>query len=588
MKAKILNIIIIAGALVITYSSCDEGFLERRPKGTVFTEGLGTAEGVDALLIGAYSLLDGAGSYSGWPAESYAASVTNWIWNTASDDAYKGTTLGDEESAGRIERFVYSPANEKILHKWQVMYDGVSRANDVLRALAAARENISDIEADHIEGQAKFLRAWYHFELQRMHHKIPYVTEDVEKPDEVSNATEVWDKIEQDLQFGVERLPESFEGAPGRADKYAAMAVKGYVHMFQKEWQDAASLFDNIINSGRFELADSYHHNFDGAHENNIESIFEIQYSVNDGTLQGRNGGADHWTTHPHGGAGNSPLPTCCGMYQPSQDLVNAFEVNDDGLPLLGFGGPKYNDVNLENDMGITSNEEFIPTDKPVDPRLDHIVARRGIPFLDWGIFTGTDWIRDQTHGGPYEWKKVTYRKADQGEFADAFARANAINWRSYRFGHVLLWRAECAVELNDLETARELVNRVRRRAANDVVMGKVNTYIFDGRDIEVDWDTPAANYKVGEYISFPSQEYARAAVHMEIRLEGAMEGRRFYDLVRWGEDGEVINEFIKNDSEFRTYMQGSSYNPEKHDHWPLPESQVDLQEGVLLQDPAW
>lgn len=582
---KKIKIILASVLLIITYVSCEDMLLDKQPHGTTFTEGFENAEGVDALLIGAYSLLDGAGSYAGWPGESYAASVTNWVWTTASDDAYKGTTLGDEAPVGRIERFIHSAANEKILHKYQVMYDGVSRANDVLRALEAIREDLSEEEANNIEGQAKFLRAWYHFKLQKMHHRIPYITEDIQNPEEVPNDREVWDDIEQDLQFGVDHLPATFEGEPGRADRYAAMAVKGYVHMFQQEWDQAATLFDTIINSGEFDLVESYYHNFKIEYENNIESIFEIQYSVNDGTPQGRNGGADHWTTHPHG---TSPLPTCCGMYQPSQDLVNAFKVDDDGLPLLGINGPKYNDSNLENDMGIAASEEFIPTDNPVDPRLDWTVGRRGIPYLDWGIFTGQDWIRDQQHGGPYEWKKVTYEEAEMEEFADSFTRANAKNWRTYRLGHVLLWRAECAVELNDLDTALELVNRVRRRAANDVVMGRVNTTIFDGRDIEVDWDEPAANYSVEEYTSFPSQEYARRAVHMEIRLESAMEGRRFFDLVRWGRDNEVINEFIANDREFRSFMDGASYDPERHDNWPLPQSEVDLQQGVLEQDPAW
>jgi len=586
MNTKIIKtIILIAGGLLIAFSSCEEEeFLDRKPKGAIFTEGLNDKKGIEALLIGAYSLMDGQGSYAGWPGESYAASVTNWMWNTASDNAYKGTTLGDEEPAGRLERFIAMANNEKILHKWQVMYDGVSRSNDILKALDKGGEELSDAEATEIEAQGKFLRAWYHFRLQQMHWQIPYITHDVEEPDKVPNDTKVWDDIERDLQFAVDNLPGSFE-QPAKADKYAAMAVKAYVHMFQKEWEDAASLLDNIINSGEFELVDSYYHNFDVAHENNKESILEIQYAVEDGTWGGYNGGADHWTTNP-----NNPFtPTCCGMYQPSQDLVNAFEVDEDGLPLLGINGSKYNDSNLKNDMGVDSDEEFIPTDEPVDPRLDWIVGRRSVPFLDWGIHTGKDWVRDQGHGGPYNTKLFMYEKAEMGDYAhDAFSRANAINWRAYRYAHVLLWRAECAVELNDLSTAREYVNQVRRRADNDVVMGRCNTYTFDGRDIEVDWDQPAANYQVGEYSSFPDQEYARKAVHMEIRLETALDGRRFFNLVRWGRAEEVLSEYIENDSEFRSYMRGSSYNPEKHDHWPLPQSQVDLQEGVLEQDPAW
>lgn len=584
MKTKIAKIIFIAGALLIIYSSCEEDFLQRNPKGTIFTEGLQTARGVDALLIGAYRLLPGAGTVTGWPSEAYSASIINWTFNVASDNAHRGTTLGDQESIGRIERLVYSADNEHIHNKWMVVYNGISRANDVLRALEAAKERLTPEEVNVIEAQAKFLRAFYHFRMQKMHFQIPYITEDVEAG-EVPNDKKAWNEIEQDLQFAIDHLPDHFDGEPGRADKYAAMAVKGHVHLFQEEWQDAASLFDDIIDIGEFELMENYYHNFDGPHQNNVESIFEIQYVVNNDVKQGKNGNADHWVVNPHG---TSPLPTCCGMYQPSQDLVNAFEVDEEGLPLLGINGPKYNDTNLAHDMGINASEEFIPTDKPLDPRLDWTVGRRGIPYLDWGIFTGSDWIRDQLHGGPYEMKKTMYYESEADIYAEnTFTRAIGINWRLYCLSSVMLWRAECAVELNNLEKARDLINQVRRRAGNQLVMGKVSTTVFDGREIDVDWDAPAANYKVGEYPSFPSQEYAREAVRMEIRLETAMEGYRFFDLVRWGIAEAVINEFIQNDSQLRVFTLGVTFFP-KHNYFPLPQSQIDIQAGVLEQDPAW
>lgn len=278
-------------------------------------------------------------------------------------------------------------------------------------------------------------------------------------------------------------------------------------------------------------------------------------------------------------------------MYQPSQDLVNAFKVDDAGLPLLGINGPKYNDENLKNDMGILSTEEFIPTDHLLDPRLDWTVGRRGVPYLDWGMHSGNEWIRSQVNGGPYNTKKQMYSKSDR-DFAahDSFARATAINYRAYRYAHILLWRAECAVEENDLETARQLVNQVRQRASDDFVMGKTTTYVFGSdEEIDIDFTQPAANYLLGEYPSFSSQEYARAAVRMELRLETAVEGNLFFDLVRWDIDGEVLPEYIKNESEFRVFMQGASYNPERNDHWPLPQTQIDVQgQNILQQDPAY
>ena len=580
-------LLMIAGMIVV-FISCSEDFLYKQPKGAASTESLNTQEGVDNLLIGAYSLLDGAGSVAGWPGgHAYAASVRNWVWDCASDDAYKGTSLGDFSTGGEVERYVALPTNELIEQKWYVMYDGVSRANDVLRALAIAQENITPAEVNLFEAQAKFLRAWYHFRLQKMHHQVPYITEDIENPELVENDHPVWDEIETDLQYAIDHLPEEFPGEPGRATVWAAMAVKAYVHLFQQEYAEAKQLLDNIIDSGQFALVDNFYDNYNATTENNIESVFEIQSAVNDGTNRGYNGNPDSWTTNPL----NRFLPTCCNMYQPSQDLVNAFKVDDAGLPLLGIDGPKYNSENLKNDMGILSTEEFVPSDQLLDPRLDWTVGRRGVPYLDWGMHTGNEWIRSQVNGGPYNTKKQMYSKEDQ-DFAshDAFARATAINYRAYRYAHVLLWRAECAVEEGDLEMARQLVNQVRQRASDDFVMGKTTTYVFGSdEEIAIDFTQPAANYLLGEYPSFPSQEYARAAVRMELRLETALEGNRFFDLVRWGIDGEVLPEYIENESEFRVFMQGATYSPERNDHWPLPQTQIDVQgQEILQQDPAY
>lgn len=582
-KFRLLLITALSGGIIF---SCGEEFLNKVPKGVVDSESLNTPDGVDALLIGAYSLIDGGGSLYNFPGgHAYAASVRNWVWDCASDDAYKGTTLGDFSTGGIIERYEALPTHELIEQKWLVMYDGVSRANDVLRALVATK--LDEPKAAQIEGQAKFLRAWFHFNLQKMHYQIPYITEDIIEPEKVKNDHPVWDEIEADLQFSIENLPESFPGEPGRATKWAAMAVKAYVHLFQREYAEAKVLLDNIISSGKFDLVDHFTDNFKATTEHNIESIFEIESAVNDGTIQGVNGNVDSWTTNPY----NRYLPTCCNMYQPSQDLVNAFKVDANGLPLLGITGPKFNDVNLKNDMGINSTDKFIPTDHLLDPRLDWTVGRRGIPYLDWGIHRGGEWIRSQVNGGPYSTiKQMFYKSEREVASHETLARATAINYRAYRFAHILLWRAECAVEENDLETARTLVNRVRRRAADDFVMGKCTTYEFDADvEIEVDWDQPAANYKLGEYLSFPSKEYAREAVRMEIRLETALEGNRFFDLVRWGIDYEVLPEYINNDSEFRVFMQGASYVKDKNDHWPIPQSQIDLQgEDILKQDPAY
>ena len=561
-------------------NSCTKEFLDKKPKGVANIESLDP----QSLLIGAYASMSGGSSttnqnYSG------AASVRNWAWDCASDDAYKGTSAGDTKEVEEIEQYIAPATNPWIYGKWFVGYDGISRANDVLKALALKRNNMDEKEALQIEAQARFIRAWWHFRLQQMYWQIPYITDSVADPAKVKNDHLVWPEIENDFQFAINNLPDKWPGEPGKATKWAAMGYQAYVYLFDKKYSNAKSLLDDIITSGRFDLVSNFKDNYTVETENNKESLFEIQSAVNDGDDRPRNGNPDSWVTNPS----NRYLPTCCGLYQPSQDLVNAFKVNLDGLPLLGIIGPKYNEVNLENDMGLSSNQEFVPTDQLVDPRLDWTVGRRGIPYLDWGVQTGADWIRSQPYGGPYNNQKQMFYKFDRAIASDAnFARATAINFRALRYAHILLWRAECAVEENDLQTALDLINKVRKRASNVVVMGNVSTHIFDGRTINVDYSKPAANYLVGEYNSFPNQEYARDAVRMEERLEFAMEGFRFFDLVRWNIADKVLNEYIQNESKFRPLMQGTQFIKSKNDHWPIPQTQIDLEPGILEQDPNY
>ena len=579
--------------ITLILPGCGEDFLYKEPTGVVFSENLATEEGIEYLLTASYALVTGSSSMQHNWYIPYAASSKNWSMNIASDDAYKGTTPSDAYDMGLIERYDLNPSHDFPRWKWQVSYDGISRANDVLKSLAICRERgtINDAAALLAEAQAKFLRGWWHFRLMKVYWQIPYITEDVDAAS-IPNDHMVWPEIEADLQFAIDRLPDSWPGQPGKATKWAAVAYKAYVCLYQKKYSEAKALLDQIINSNQFRLVDNYFDNYDAHTENNAESIFEIQYVANY-TGQGGNpwlGNSDSWVAN---GYSLGVLPTCCGYYQPSQDLVNAFKVDANGLPLLGINGPKFNDEDLKNDMGIVSSTDFQPTDQLVDPRLDWTVGRRGIPYHDWGIMTGSDFIRDQSNGGPYLGKKLMYYKADQGVVsASTFARAHSINYRKLRYSHVLLWRAECAVEENDLDKARELVNMIRRRSSDDIIMGKCLDYSFtpaNHPNINVDLTQPAANYKLSEYPSFPSQEYAREAVRMETRLEFGMEGNRFFDLVRWGIDYDVLTKYIQNDLRYgRVFMQGATYTREKSSRWPIPQTQIDVQKGVIVQDPLW
>lgn len=585
---KIIEIILLIVGIgnLFLLNSCNESFLEKQPAGSATEIVLETSEGVEGLLVGAYDLLTGN--------DAFACLDPDWVFgDCASDDAYKGSTVGDQSADfNPIERYEVLPTNNYLAYKWRDCYDGVSRANDVLRILWKTQEGdnpISENRAKEIEAEAKFLRAWYHFKANRIFEKIPYIKTDKEldgiKPEEIPNNSEGWNEIEADLQFAVDNLPTTHpKGEVGRVHKYAAMSVKAYVHLFQGEFNEAKPLLDNIINNGNFKLVDNYEDNYRSETENNEESIFEIQVSgtpVDAGGINANNLGITMVAFHNLGPAGGG-----WGFFQPSQNLFEAFQTKD-GLPVLD---QEERDV-LANDMGIESSDEFIPTNHELDPRVDWTIARRGIDFLGWGIHQGKSWIRSQSNGGPYMTKKYMHHR---GETTSQGGKKNVRNFRAYRYSHVLLWRAEVAVEDGDLDLARQLVNEIRNRAKNSqYVMGFCSEYILNVQPdkSKIDWTKPAANYVIEPYPidadAFSSKEEARKAVRLEQRLEFATEGMRFFDLRRWGIANEVLNSFIEEDNAFRGFLQGASFDPDKDDYWPLPQIQLDLQD-VLEQDPAY
>jgi hypothetical protein len=554
MKKKI--IVFTALICMGMMNSCKDKFLETTPLGVGNETMLSNKTGVNAVLIGAYSLLDGVGS-----GGTYFSAVSNWIYGTvASDDGYKGSDVGDLAQITTIEKYIPQADIGGYNEKWVALYDGVSRSNDVLRLIAKATD-MTEAEKTQATAEARFLRGWYHFEAKKMWNMVPYVDETVTDYINLPNDKDIWPNIETDFQFAVDNLSAT-KAQVGRASKWSAKAMLAKVHMYQNDYTAAKPLLVDIIANGPFSLVPNYHDNFKIASENNSESVFEVQMSVADGG-SGENGNWGDNLNFPYGSGPGG----CCGFYQPSQNLVNAFKTDAAGLPLLDT----FNDVDVKNDEGLASSDAFTPYDGTLDPRLDWTVGRRGIPFLNWGVHPGKNWIRDQNFAGPYTFKKFF---AASGENAGAESpRANANNYRAIRYADLLLMRAEIAVEESDLPTALTIVNQIRTRAATELV--------------KKDDGTPAANYLVKPYASFASQDYARKAVRFERRLELAMEGHRHFDLVRWGNADVVLNAYLAKESKKRTYLTGATFKKGSSEYFPIPQAQIDIMgSNVLKQNP--
>jgi hypothetical protein len=566
--------------------ACKESFLSQPPQGALSENALQNEKGVYAALIGAYSMLDGwAGDWT--HGATWTSAGSNWVWGSVvSDDSYKGTDIGDQSDLNPIERYEVLPTNPYVQGKWGNVYAGVARANAVIELMS--KSQVSATNQKTWTAEARFLRGHYHFEVKKVFNNVPYIGTDAWKAFsggdgnavKVPNTSDIWPNINEDLKFAADNLPETHSEA-GRVNKWAAKAMQAKALVFQSKFSEALPILNDVIANGKtsnglkYALNDCFYDNFNAATKNSKESVFAVQYSVNDGDGDGSNGGYGDVLNYPYqGGPG-----TCCGFNQPSQNLVNAYKVDANGLPLIRT----FNASDVKNDQGVPSSDLTYRPDVtiPLDPRLDWTVGRRGIPYLDWGPHPGTAWIRDQNYAGPYSPIKNTFRKSQQGTLSTASGWAqgnNANNYVLIRFADVLLMAAECEVEAGSLERARTLVNQVRKRAGGCMVMGRLTGYTSAGVPI-LDATQPAANYQVKEYPAgntwFASKESAREAVRFERRLELAMEGHRFFDLVRWGIADVVLNEYVATESRKRQYLQGARFTKGKNEYMPLPQQEI-------------
>lgn len=548
--------IVIATILFLTgfTFSCTEDWLTIRPKGESNEESFATQQELEALLIGAYSVVDGA---IGGGGNERGSDVENWVWGgVVSDDAYKGAIYSDKANeCNEIEGFYIQTNNPWLAGHWRTLYAGIVRTNDVIK-IANNVKGLSATAKNLIEAQSKFLRAHFYFELTIVHGKVPYIDENTTNPTGVPNDHLVWPEIESDLQFAADNLPSRWADK-GRATTWAAKTYLARAYMFQNKFDLAKPLLQDVYDNGGFSLMTSYEQNYLIAYNNNAESIFEIQYAVNDGFSGSPNGGYAKSLNFPAGVAG---MNTNYGFYQPSHSLVSAFRVNVDGLPLLD------DTYSVEDILPYSATGTGVPYTDPVDPRLDHAIGRPGIPYLDWGIHKGHAWVRDASNGGPYINKKNMFKKSEKAfSTSTGTGGVNGNNYRKYRLGQVILWLAECEAEVGSLHNATVLVNKIRDRAKNSNV-------------VKFDDGTPAANYKVEPYLAdFPTKEYALRAIRHENRLELAMDGYRMFELVRWGIASEVINHYLQVEGTKMSYLNGRTFTKGQNEIWPIPQTQIDI-----------
>lgn len=587
-KIQIKLIIPIVLLLVCLVYACRKDMLNRPILQSLSPNIVANKTGVESLLIGTYSLLDGVGGNGG----GINAAGSNWLFGSvAAGDAYKGSEPSDGgNDALPVGNFTYSTSNAYIKSKYQLCFNGVSRANDVLRTLPLATD-ISADDVKRITGEARFLRGYYYMELKKMYNMIPYIDEtqtDANQP----NDKDIWPNIEADLQAGIDNIP-ALQSQKGRANKWIAMAYMAKAKMFQHKFADAKALYDNLIPNGtkpsgdHFALNDNMQKNFSpqAGQKNSVESVFAAQASVNDNS-GGNNGNTGDELNFPY----NSGPGACCGWFNPSQSLGNSYKTGADGLPLFTTynGGKKVS--------GKTD-----PYTGTLDPRIDITMGRPNIPYLDWGN-PPASWIRDPTDG-VFNPRKNVYSSAEKGtnSSTENYWAANEVtsnNVNLMRWSDVLLMAAEAEVEVGSTDKALEYVNLVRNRAANPIWWVYKNT-AYDPSKSEYTLKTdPADNYLVKPYPAgvFADKNYARTAIHFERKIELGMEGQRFFDLQRWdqgtGSMADEINAFFAYDINTNSQLNGAHFTKGKNEYYAIPQSEIDLSgskgASKLKQNPGY
>ena len=559
--------------MLVFVNACNQEFLEVNPNGGLDANVLATETGVNGLLIGAYAMLDGTSASFGWQA-----AASNWVYGSIrGGEANKGTDSGDQPDINPIMNYTETASNPYLNVRWRSLYESIARCNEVINvgAVAVAAGALDDATYALFVGQARALRGHYHVEAIKLWGNVPYVDEETD-PTTVTNTADITDLVLADLAAGLS-LPTNMSQT-GRFNKTVVQVLLAKATMQLKGDYTTALGYLNSAKGGTapdgsaIGLEDNYGDIFDIEFRNGKEAVYTVQYSVNDGS-GGINAGTGEVLNFPYKGGGSPG--GCCGFFQPSQEFVNSFRTNADGLPLLDGS---YNNDPVLNDQGLAIDAtNYVLDPGNLDPRLDWSVGRRGIPYLDWGPHTGQDWIRDQSYAGPFSPKKQVYKKAQEGQFIEVgnwTSGYTANGYRMIRYADILLLAAECQAQTGDLAGALANVNLVRARAANE--SGWVKNE--DG--------TNAAKYVIGEYTSFSDKATALSAILMERKLELGQEGHRWFDLKRFGVSTTAINSYLTYSKTLgQTYITSSTSYSAGNDLFPIPQRQIDLSNGALVQN---
>lgn len=576
MKLRYKSLLSCAFSLLLL-SSCSD-FIDVPPTGVI--DGDTVYSQPDKMVTAAYAALGDC-----W----YSYPFNLWPYgDVSSDDALKGGSGTTDTGYHPMEIWSSLTSTPGELDElWYRLYCGISRCNRALVAVDQAGEQALGSEtAQRRRAEVLFIRAHFYFKLLTVFRQIPWIDEEVfrnntheQTRNDEFTYEELFQKVIADFQTAYDTLPDEAPDGGGRVNRIAAAAylakcyltlawgdgyeaTDGVAHINADYMQKVAD-YTAVVRNSRFGYADDFGDIFLPDNKNSRESVFAIQTSdyKEDNTTYGR----ANWSIMLNG---------CWGMWscgwdfhKPSQNLVNAFKTRD--------GLPEFDDYNASTDYPVMGR----PDTQKWDPRLFHTVALPSFPYkyeADY-MMTTENSRTPNTYGYYSSLKEVPQRS--QGETFNGSWQAFSTADYVFRYSDVMLMRAEALIELGQLGEARDIINDIRRRAANSV-----DKHIAYARDF----------CEIAEYPStyFANKETARQCLRWERRLEMAMENDRFFSLRRWGIASETLNNYFATEQNvsyegqsYAQYLSGAHFTPGKNEFYPVPYNQLYYVPGLYVQN---
>lgn len=547
---KIFAIITLIATLTFT-TSCED-FLTEEVRGqqnldTYFQ----SIEECESYMVSCYQAL----TYGGWWQ-------INTVWllsEMCSDDAWMGNTTQSQSDYISLAHYQGNGAsNGPISNFWQYRYKGILRCNIAIDRIAKL-DTQDTATRDRLVAEARFLRAFYYFELAKNFGGVPLLTGFL-MPEESAGVTrasleDVYAFIEEDLLAAAEVLPKRSSAEVGHATSGAALGLLGKVYLYQEKWQEARDVLQTVINSGEYELLPEFGQVWDMDYDNSVESLFEIQYEYSEtlplggslATVTGsRNGPGDGWS-----------------WCQPTANLEQAYIDAGDTERLrwtiiksgcTEIAGEDQFDKFVENNSTVSNAQDYIETYgwdtncyiiDPSQHKSARIIRKYFLPLRQRPTVYNTD--------------------------------KSPLNHRLLRYADVLLMYAEACNELGDDATACNALNQVRTRVNLPAVTA-------------TGWSL-------------------RKAIRLERRLELAFEENRLYDIRRWtdengkkmicnlmGPNGSFVqwnlNEDTRDPLEWNNQGEASdkgiTFDENRDMVFPIPLYEITMSNGSITQNPGW